>query len=110
MNILIGGCDNSTSSENTPVPSASLNVWVDITNQNEGQTAKQLCTSLAYTDATKARRCPSAGGFVLTISDPYSSPVCPSATTYAECFKFYSCDTATSDGVVWEAVYCENLN
>ena len=106
MNIQVGGCGNSSNSENTPGPS-SASLWVDITNQNEGQTAKQLCASLGFTKATSARRCPNAGGLVISISDPYSSPVCPDATTYAECYKFYPCDSTTTDGVIWEAVYCE---
>ena len=106
MNIQAGGCGNSSNSENTPgSPPASS--WVDITNQNEGQTAKQICTSLGFAKATSARRCPTTGGLVISIGDPYSSPVCPNVTTYAECYKFYPCDSTITDGVIWEAVFCE---
>ena len=117
--MFLAGCgggdknDNSNGSGNgagAPDLPPTIDIWVDITTMNQGNTASEICISMGYLEATEAKRCPSAGGNIIKINEPYSSPLCPLAKTYGECFDFYPCGTPTpSSGVIWESIHCVGL-
>ena len=88
--------------------------WIKLKRDNQGVTATEICRKSGFKIAAKAKRCGDGGEYEL--DDP-SYIIRDAKTyeekTYADRFKFYSCEMAPKsggsiDGVVWDSILCQS--